>query len=105
MPHALTRIRLIAGREFTAYVASLTFWVALALGPVAMAALLAFAQMTPGAAPRTAQAQTVSIAAPDPATRAAAADAVQTLAALAGTPLVVTAGPVMRNHDPRRNRT
>ncbi len=93
MPPALTRIRLIAGREFTAYVASLTFWVALALGPVAMAALLALAQMTPGAAPRTAQAQTVSVAAPDPATRAAAADAVQTLAALSGTPLVVTAGP------------
>ena len=41
MPPALTRIRLIAGREFTAYVASLTFWVALALGPAAMAALVA----------------------------------------------------------------
>ena len=95
MPPALNRICLLAAREFAAYVASPTFWVALGLGPLAMVALLAFAQTTPEPAGRSAEAraQSVGITASDPALRAATDDAIQALSTLSGTALVETSGP------------
>ncbi len=85
---AATRIRLLAEREFTAYVASITFWVALALGPVSMAAMLALAQLSPG--PAGPPVSVVAIDAPDATVRATAVDAISALEALAGTPITIS---------------
>jgi len=67
----MRRLLLIAGREFKAYVATATFWAALAIGP--LMTLAAFGLMTQ-AQPPPAPLQ-VALAAEDPQLRAAAAAA------------------------------
>jgi len=99
---ALNRIGLLAEREFKAYVTSITFWVALALGPVTMAAMLATAQLAPAAPHATAL--VVAVDAPDDAVRAQAIDAIRALGHLADTPVTITDGPAatriaIRHHN------
>lgn len=79
------RLWLIGLREFKAYVATLSFWVALAVGPVMMlvAAGLLAASSEPPAPLR------IVVVAPDAAIRADAAAAVADAAELAGRPVVI----------------
>jgi len=71
---------LIAEREFRAYAATLSFWVALAVGPVAMGMALGVAML---AAPDS-RPTPVAISSSDPALGARARDAVAEAAALEG---------------------
>jgi ABC-2 type transport system permease protein len=85
---------LIAEREFRAYVATVSFWVALAIGPIAI--VLAFAGVTLASKPSPPI--VVSVAATDPATAQSALTAVSDAARLEGRSLRVSAG---QNVGPR----
>jgi ABC-2 type transport system permease protein len=86
----MRRLGLIAGREFKAYVATLTFWAALVIGPL----------LTLGAAGVMSQAREapeplrVALSSPDPELRAASARALEVAADAIGRPLALdSAGP------------
>ncbi len=99
---------LIAEREFRAYAATLSFWIALAVGPLAMAGALGVAALA-AAGPSTPGPSTlgpaVAVVASDPAVMRSARAAVSEVAALegrrvvlaapggAGTRFIVEAGP------------
>jgi ABC-2 type transport system permease protein len=76
---------LIAEREFRAYVATVSFWVALAVGPLVMAGAVALTRVA-GPPPGPTQ---ISIETPSPAAWASAAAAVNQAATLEGAPVVV----------------
>jgi ABC-2 type transport system permease protein len=76
---------LIAEREFRAYVATLSFWVALAVGPLALAGALGLVTL----AAKPAAPARVSIDAPSPLAYASATVALEEAAGLEGHPIVV----------------
>jgi ABC-2 type transport system permease protein len=86
---------LIAGREFRAYAATLSFWIALAVGPLVLAGALALATVASSpAAPATA-----AVVADDPALARSAAAALVDAARIEGrgvTLVAENAGPRMR---------
>ncbi len=92
---AMRRILLLAEREFTAYVATVTFWIALALGPIGMAAMVALSTLG-GAANSPASGATpvtISVDADDPVLLAAANDALASASNLTRQSFVPTRGP------------
>lgn len=87
---ALARAALIAEREFAAYVATASFWIALAIGPVAMAAVLFLNGLN--SAPATAD--RIGLRADEPWMSAAAVAAIDRAYALESrSPPVLSNGP------------
>jgi ABC-2 type transport system permease protein len=76
---------IIAEREFRAYVATLSFWVALVAGPLALGLIVGVAALST----RTPAPTRVAIAAPDPATWRSAAAALGEAAAVEGQKIVI----------------
>lgn len=83
---AVRRVYLLAEREFTAYVATLTFWIALALGPISMVILLGVSAMASLPHPHPADEGQIAVQADDPELKAAGIDAVRALTQLNGHP-------------------
>jgi ABC-2 type transport system permease protein len=79
---------LIAEREFRAYAATVSFWVALAIGPLAMAGALGLAAL----AASNAQPRSVAVATADPALASLAHTAITEAASLEGRELSWAAG-------------
>ena len=86
----MLRLRLIAGREISAYASVPSFWAALLMGPILMliTALAGSALHRAPAAPPTRQ---VIVEAADPATAAAARDALTQASVLEGRPVAFRA--------------
>ena len=89
---AVRRVALLAEREFVAYVGTVTFWIALALGPISMVAvvgLTAIGGSAPPATPAGAQTISISVDAEDPSVGAATVDALRAASELMERPITV----------------
>ena len=82
---------LIAEREFRAYAATLSFWIALAVGPLAMAGALGVAALAAAGPTLADRPAVVAVVASDPAMMRSARAAVSEVAALEGRRLVLAA--------------
>lgn len=84
----MRRTGLVALREFTAYTATISFWVALFVGPL----LIGLAALAVGGVERPAPRPVVAVASADPALAAAAAAAIGAAADLNSQPITVVTG-------------